>query len=311
MLVLSPKEENIFRWHGYADTGPFMHQMRTALARYDLYKAGKVWDAPEPRRPHISDQAECTVLAVPVDDRLNGLCVADGALWGLHKNTLYELNPDTGNTLKTHPVEGDEVFVDLGADETFVYLLPYGWTAGKTIRKFDRRKGEWKPGIHTEAYKTKSIYSARGIAARGGFLYVSSHLGIQKVDPSTGNVESTVTVQVEGYRNFGLVGLDFDGDDLVGAATIEKTKLDADGKPADNWYGLDKDRPRQWALLRIDPATGKVRDFRPLNYPVNSVACAGGIYYLSETPEMGFDRENKPVRLYPKSMGIHRLVYGR
>jgi hypothetical protein len=311
MLVLGPKEENIFRWQGYADTAPFVLQMRTALARYARYKAGEEWDAPEPRRPHISDEAQCTVLAAPVDDRLNGLCVAGGTLWCLYKNTLYELDPETGATRKTHPIEGEEYFVDLGADETYLYLVPYGWTAGKVIRRFDLAKHEWKPGIQTEAYKTEKVYSARGIAARGGSLYVSSHLGIQKVDPSTGDVQSTVKVQLDGYRTFGLVGLDFDGEELVGAAQIEKTRLDADGKPVDNWYGLDPDRPRQWALLRIDPATGKVSSVRRLNYPVNSVACADGVYYLSESPEMGFDRQNQPVRLYPRSIGIHRLVYPR
>jgi len=54
-----------------------------------------------------------------------------------------------------------------------------------------------------------------------------------------------------------------------------------------------------------------VRDFRLLNYSVNSIAAGGGAYYLSEMPEMGYDRQNKQVRIYPKSMASHRLVYPR
>lgn len=311
MLILSPKEENIFRWSGYAETEPFMRQMRTALDRYELYRTGREWDAPNPRPPHISDQGECTLLASPVDDRLNGLCFADGVLWTLYKNTLYELDPASGKTLKTHPIEGDEYFVDLASDESFLYLLPFGYTAGKAIWTFDRKAGQWGARIQTEEYKNEKTHSARGITARDGSLYVSSHHGIQLVDPSTGKVQSTVTVQLEGYRVFGHVGLDFDGDDLVSVATIEKVKLGADGKPVDNSYGLDEERPRLPALLRINPADGKVRDFRILNYPVNSLAFAGGNYYLSEAPVMGYDRQNQPVRLWPKTMAIHRLVYPR
>jgi hypothetical protein len=60
----------------------------------------------------------------------------------------------------------------------------------------------------------------------------------------------------------------------------------------------------------VNPATGKVRDFRLLNYPVYSVAFGGGTtYYLTELPVQGFDRRHRQVRIYPKTMAIHRLTY--
>jgi hypothetical protein len=308
MLVLSPKEENIFRWSGYADTEPYLQQMRTALARYELYKSGKEWDAPEPRPAGISNIGVTKVLNAPADDRLSGLCYVGGVLWCLYKDKLFELDPSTGNTLHTLAVNGKDLYVDLASDGSFLYLLPYGWTAGQAILRYDLKKRTWETAIETEANKSNKAYGARGIAARGGYLFVASHLGIQRVDPRTGEAEKPVKPSLDGYRIFGIGGLDFDGAELVGAGTIEKVKLDADGKPLDNWYGLDKARPRLSAILRIDPQTGSVRSFGSLNYPVNSLTCAGGVFWLAEQPEMGFDRHNRPVRLYPKEMVIHRLV---
>jgi hypothetical protein len=308
MLVLSPKEENIYRWSGYAETEPYLHQMKTALTRYDLYRAGKVWDALEPRPGSISSAGICKVLNAPVDDRLNGLCFAQGVLWCLHKDRLFELDPSTGNTLRTHSVSGQDIYVDLAADENILYLLPYGWTAGQGILRLDLKKGTWDAPLETAENKTSKVYGARGIAVRGGILFIASHLGIQKVNPRTGEAGKAISPELKGYRIFGISGLDFDGADLVGVGTIEKVKLDAGGKPIDNWYGLDKQRPRLNVILRMDPETGIVRRFEPLNYAVSTLACGDGIFWLADQPEMGFDRKNQPVRLQPSKMAIHRLV---
>jgi len=113
---------------------------------------------------------------------------------------------------------------------------------------------------------------------------------------------------LQGYRIFGIGGLDFAGADLVGTGTIEKVKPGADGKPLDNWYGFDKSRPRLNVILRMGPRSGIARVFEPLNYPVNAVACDDGVFWLAEQPEMGFDRNNRPVRLYPQKMVNHRLM---
>jgi hypothetical protein len=120
-----------------------------------------------------------------------------------------------------------------------------------------------------------------------------------------------VKLELDGYRIFGYVGLDFAGDELVCAATRDKIRLDENGKPLENYTcGLDKERPRLNVLLWVDPATGKVRNYRLVNYPLYSVAFGGGTtFYLTELPVQGFDRQNKPVRVYPKTMAIHRLTY--
>lgn len=96
-----------------------------------------------------------------------------------------------------------------------------------------------------------------------------------------------------------------------GVGTIEKIKLDAEGKPVDNWYGLDKERPRLNAILRIDPVTGKIRNYQVIHYPVNTLASWKGAFWLAEQPEMGFDRKNQPVRLTPEKMAIYRLELNR
>jgi hypothetical protein len=189
--------------------------------------------------------------------------------------------------------------------------VPYGWTAGQGILKYNLKKGTWEKPIETAANKKNSVYGARGIAFRGGFLFVASHLGIQKADPVTGEASAAIHPRLEGYRIMGILGLDFGDDDLVGAGTIEKVKLDADGKPLDNWFGLDKQRPRLSVILRIDAVTGNVWSFEPLNYPVNSISCAEGIFWLAEQPEMGFNRRNQPVRIHPKRMVIHHLILPR
>jgi hypothetical protein len=307
MLVLSAKEENIFRWSGYAETAPFRHQMETALTRFALYRAGKNWDDRAPRPASISEAGTSSVFKAPVDDRLSGLCRVGNVLWCLHKNTLYALDPATGKTQRTIVVKGTDIYVDLASDGNILYLLPYGWTAGQGILRFDLKKAEWGLAVETAANKTSKVYGARGIAFREGSLFVASHLGIQKVNPETGEAGAAMNVQLEGYRIFGVGGLDFDGADLVGTATIERVKLGADGKPLDNWYGFDKTRPRLSVILRIDPQSGKVRSFDPLNYPVNTIACDEGACWLAEQPEMGFNRRNQPVRLYPEKMVIHRL----
>jgi hypothetical protein len=308
MLILSPKEENIFRWSGYAETEPYLQQMKTALVRFEFYRSGKEWDALETRPAGISNSGVSTAFDAPIDDRLSGLCFAGGALWCLHKDTLFALEQSTGKTRRTLAVRGKDLYVDLASDGAFLYLLPYGWTAGQGILRFNLKSGEWGPAIETAANKSNKVYGARGIAVRGGSLFVSSHLGIQKVNADTGEAGAPMKVQLEGYRIFAVGGLDFDGADLVAAGTVEKVKLGADGKPEDNWYGLDKERPRLSVILRIDPQTGSVRSFEPLNYPVNSIACADGVFWLAEQPEMGFDRRNQPVRLHPKKMAIHRLA---
>jgi hypothetical protein len=311
MLVMSANEDNIFRWSGYAETEPYMQRMNTALARFELYKAGRAWDAPEPRPARISNAGGSTVFDAPVNERLSGLCHAGNALWCIEKTTLYALDPRTGKVLRTLPVKGKDLYVDLASDGKYLYLVPYGWTMGQSIQKYDLDKGEWGPGIVTAANKVNKVYSARGIACRGGSLYVSSHLGIQKVNPNTGEAEAPLAVKLDGYLIFGAGALDCDDDTLVGSGTIEKVKLGADGQPIDNFYGLDKTRPRLSVILRIDAQTGQVKSFEPLNYPVNCLACDNGVFWLSEQPEMGYDRRNQPVRLYPGKMVIHRLELGK
>jgi len=311
MLVMGAQEENIFRWSGYAETGPFMQQMNKALARFDLYRAGQTWDTPEPRPATICNTGTSQVLQAPADDRLSGLCYAGGVLWCLHKDKLYELDPSTGNTMRSLGIGGKDLYVDLAGDADFLILLPYGWTAGQGILKYNLKKGIWETPIETQANKSSKVYGARGIAIRDGVLFVSSHLGIQKVNAQTGEASPPVKPDLTGYRLFGLSGLDFDGPDLVGAGAIEKIKLDAEGKPVDNWYGLDKERPRLSAILRIDPETGAVRKYEVLNYPVNTLASWNGTFWMAEQPEMGYDRKNQPVRLYPKKMAIYRLVLNR
>jgi hypothetical protein len=217
------------------------------------------------------------------------------------------LDPKTGKVVRTVPVAAKDLCVDLASDGENLYLVPYGWSMGQAILQYNLAKGQWGPEIVTEANKANKVYSTRGIAWRGGALYIGSHLGIQKVDPKSGEAAPAVTARLDGYRIFGVGALDFDGDTLVASGTIEKVKNGPDGKPIDNSYGLDKERPRLSVILRIDAATGAVKSFEPLNYPVNTLAFAGGVYWLSEQPESGFDRQNKPVRLHPRKMVIHRL----
>ncbi len=308
MLILSAKEENIFRWSGYADTSSYLHQMRTSLARFELYKAGREWDARPPRPAQISDAGTHSSFDAPVDDRLSGLCLIGGKLWCLHKDKLYALDPSTGSILRTLTVNGKDLYVDLAGDGTYLYLLPYGWTAGQGILKFDLTQEKWEPAIETAANKASKVHSARGIAIHEGSLFVASHLGIQKVDPKTGGADAARTVHLDGYRIFGVGGLTFNEGDLIGTGTIEKIKLGPDGKPLDNWYGLDKERPRLSVILRMNPQTGTVKSFEILNYPVNTIAAGGGVYWLSEQPVTGFDRSNRPVRVHPEKMTIHRLA---
>jgi hypothetical protein len=272
MLVLGEKGENVYRFSGFKPPKEFLPELEKALARHALYRQGKEWDAEQPRPAQIVEGAVVRTLPAPEDEVPAGLALLGGRLWVAQGAKLAELDAATGEVLRRLRLPAS--VRGLCSDGKLLYAVEYGWTAGHPIHVIDPAAGTVVRQIVTEANKTNRSYSAAAIAFREGRLWVLSMGKAHAVDPATGEVGQVLQLP----------------DRRPGA-------LCSDG-PLFVTGGSD-------SIQIVDPASGKtVREVKT-NYPVRALAAQGGRLFAMEQPIPGFDRQHKPIRVWPKQYGIH------
>ena len=321
MVVLNADEQKLFRWSGFSDSAFFIKQLTESLARFALFKAGKDWDYDEPRAATIGAGTSSTRPA-PASGIVQGVCVdADGTLWVHQGNSLFSLTKDaaaaaaedakwTEVAIPADPASGrTEGANDLCADAQFVYVCPFNWKAGGAIQRYNRKTGKFDAPIVAAADAGQRGYGTAGVASEGDFLWTIQRMGGQlaKLGKDGGDVVAELVVRMDGFRLHNTNGLSFDAasDTLVTAARIQAVAKDADGNPI---RGVDRNTPMQYALLHIDPASGKVVRRIDLNYWCNSVAVhPGGGYVLGEQPTQFIDK-NHTKRMVPAEPLIYRFT---
>lgn len=146
----------------------------------------------------------------------------------------------------------------------------------------DPRTGKTIRTIVTAANQEKKVHSTRGIAWRGGKLYVLSGMSgvLHEVDPHTG----AVTREINSAEKR-LCGLDFDGRHFMAGTRTH--------------------------LVLLDPKSGEVVKKVPVSYSLRNVAFHQGAFYLLEQPIFGFDKQHQRIRVWPKQTVIHKLTLER
>lgn len=272
LLVLGEQAENVYRFSGFKPPKEFLPELETALQRHALYREGKQWDAVPPRPAQIVDGATVRTMPAPEDEIPAGLAFVGDRLWVAQTSHLAELDPNTGEVLRK--VELPASVRGLCSDGKLLYAVEYGWTAGHPIHVIDPATGKAVRQIVTEANKANKAYSAAAIAFRDGRLWVLSMAKVHAVDPATGEVDQVVNLPEKRPS-----ALAFDGAQFV-VGSSERIQF-------------------------VDPGSGKAGRELKTNYPVRAVACHDGKLFAMEQPVPGFDRQNKPIRVWPKQYLIH------
>ena len=275
-LVLNPQREEVHRFQAYMKPEPFLEQLDEGLRRYGLYKAGKVFDEPDPRPGKLSDVVAYTTRKAPSDKRPAGLAFVGGDMW---VGTMYELfQVDVASNSVKHRMKMKEIISDIATDGKLLYALEGGWTAGKPIHVIDPATATAVRDIVTAANAKSKYYAAHGIAWVGGKLFVvdNGSAKILELDPQTGDITRTIKIK----ERF-ISGLSFDGENFVGGTRT--------------------------GLVFINPQTGETVRKVTLNYGLRSVESAHGDYYVMEQPVMGYTKNHKWVQVWPRETRIYEL----
>jgi hypothetical protein len=278
LLTLGAKDEKVHRFASFRNPPEFVAFLDEALRRFALYKAGKEWDEPDARPASICDEATVETTNAPSEDVPSGLTVMGGDLWIAQSGKLRRV--DLASAEVKAVFEIPPTVLDLTNDGKLLYAMEGGWTAGLPIHVIDPATGKTVREIVTEANKAVKSYGAKGVAWRDGKLYVLSGMEgvIHEVDPADGKVTRDVRTP-----EHWLAGLDFDGKQFVTGSRD--------------------------ALFFVDPEKGEIVRRVRVNYPLRNVAAAGGAVYLLEQPVFDFDKDNKPIRLWPKETIVHKLTW--
>jgi len=278
LLTVEPEKlRKVHRFSGYRDAGRCRAELEDALARWELFRAGKEWDAPKPRPDRICDRGDVTTIAAPsADGPPGGIAFLDGRLWLVQERQLHRIDPAEGMVEATFEIpwtaEG------LAADGKVLYAMEYAWTRDAPIHVIDPATGKETRSIVTKANEKNQHAGARGVAWWEGSLYVLEGAPgtIHRVDPATGEVTAKLATGETWLGGLAQDGRRF----LTGSRTH---------------------------LFFLDPAKGTVVEKIAVNYPLRTIAAGAGAIWLMEQPVTDHDVEHRPIRLWPKKMLIHRL----
>jgi outer membrane protein assembly factor BamB len=277
LIVLGSKEEKIHRWSGFREPKDFLPQLEEGLQRFALYKDGKEWDTPNPRPEKLCDEGTIETLKAASDEVPSGLVVVGGVLFVAQQKLLHRIELKTGEFKQDLDLPSG--IVALATDGKSLWGAHYGWTAGQPIYELDPETGKIKGEVVTEENRKNKASGTNGLTWRDGKLAVfeGTKGAIHEVDPKSGEIARTLRVK----ENW-LAGLAFDGKHYVCGGRTH--------------------------IVFVDPESGEVKRKVSVNYPLRSIAAHDGALWLMEQPQFGFDKENKPVRLWPKETAIYKLT---
>lgn len=274
--------EKVDRFSSYMLPEEFKENLRDALRRYDLYKAGKEWDDPEPRPNRITDDDGVTIetFRAPAEEVPAGFAFLGDSMWIAQMGSLFECDLQ-GKVKRTFPLDGS--VLDICTDGTNLYAMTSGWTAGLPIYVIDPATGKTLRSIVTESNKANKSYGAKGIEFINGSLCVLEGMNgiIHTVDPQSGVITRTLKTQ-----DTWLTGLAWDGQHYICGS---------------------KDR-----LSFYDDTGARVKSIA-VNYPLRSVGWrsggekGAGSAYVMEQPIFDFGKQNERIRLWPTETRVYEL----
>jgi len=272
LLTLGRNGEKIHRFQGFSKPVAFLAHLKDALRRFDLYRAGKEWDDPDPRPDDLCAAGTVETRAAPWNEIPDGIAFLGDRTYVAQRGKLAWLGGDT-----TFDVA--RTIIDLCTDGKVLYGIDYGWTAGRPIYVIDPSDGRVAREIVTKKNLENHAMGAKGVAWRDGKLYALEGMRgvIHEVDPKSGDV--TRRIQTEGRW---LAGLAFDGRAFVA------------GSRDTLWW--------------FDPENGKTVRKLAVNYPLRTVGFHDGSYFLMEQPVFGHDKQHGRVRLWPRKMLVYKLT---
>ncbi|MGE0431959.1 MAG: hypothetical protein AB7K09_03285 [Planctomycetota bacterium] len=324
MVVLNAAGQKIHRWSGFSDSRFFIAQCTDARERFELFKAGKEWDTPGARPERIGTGTCIATRVAGSSGIVQGVAVADDRLWCHINGTITgtslgvgvesESTPDSATKpvvleVPKDPASGRvEGANDICFDDAYLYVCPFSWKSGNGIQRYDRKKQAWVEPLVTAAFKGQRGYGTAGITSAGEFLYTVQRSGGQlaKVRKDTGEVVGESVIRVPGFRLHNSNGLDFDGTCLLTAVRLQAIATGPDGKPIS---GVDRNTPMTFAILRVEPDTGRVVSKIDLNYWINAVAIdrRTGRLFLGEQPTQWIDK-NHEQSMVPPVPTIHEYL---
>lgn len=275
ILVLGHDGENIHRFHGFKEPAPLVAELRDALARWALYRSGDAWDHPPARPAVVTDAGASTFLPAPSDEVPCGIVELGGALWIGQGRTLFALDPSDGAVLRR--IALDHVPQDIASDGEHLFVIAADWPATSPIRVLDPSSGAVVREIATKPLAGQRAPAPRGLCFSRGRLWVSEIQGtVHCIDPSDGAVLASHRTGLSW-----VFGLAFDGEHFVTGG---------------------RDALHVLAAETLQPVAAL-----PMNYRLRAVGFARGEYLLMEQPEPGFDRDHRPIRVFPRPTLVHRL----
>ncbi len=274
--------EKVDRFSSYMLPEEFKENLRDALRRYDLYKAGQEWDDPEPRPNRITDDDGVTIetFKAPAEEVPAGFAFLGDSMWIAQMGSLFECDLQ-GKVKRTFSLDGS--VLDICTDGTNLYAMTSGWTAGLPIYVIDPATGKTLRSIVTESNKANKSYGAKGIEFINGSLCVLEGMNgiIHTVDPQSGVITRTLKTQ-----DTWLTGLAWDGQHYICGS---------------------KDR-----LSFYDDTGARVKSIA-VNYPLRSVGWrsggekGAGAAYVMEQPIFDFGKQNERIRLWPTETRVYEL----
>lgn len=217
-------------------------------------------------------------MPAPTDEPVWGMAVLGEDLWISQGDSLYVMNTRTGASRRAGARPG--LTNGLAADGKFIYAIDYGWSSGKPIYQIDPATGAIAREIITKANLQFKGSSGFGLEWYDGYLYTFWSEGgskLSKVDPATGDIVETLPAPP--YSRAGEFA--HDGRDFI----------------------FINDKGLGWMV----PGAREFTKQLAMNFPLRAIAFGGGFIYVAEQAVMGFDKHNKPVRIWPRKMAIYKL----
>jgi hypothetical protein len=273
ILILGPKNENIYRFSGFRLPTNFLADLDEALRRYSLFEKGEDWDTKKPRPSTLFPGKKLDTIPLPINEAGHGITFVDGMLFVVQARNLFGFDAETLEWKYSFPLPAKNIH-DICTDGTLIYALPWGWSKGDPIYAIDPATGETVVEIVTERNKKQRHSSAQGIEWVKGELLVMADMGrIYAVNPTDGVIRISLKTDTPGY------GLVYNGEFLVTA----------------NQRGV-----------HFMTLSGQHKRSVATNYPLGSVSFHDGMYYLTESEIRGFDRKHNFTKIWPEESVLYK-----